>query len=70
MVKNPPAKAGDTRNVGLIPGSEDPLEKGMATTPVFLPGESCGQRSSSPRGCKELDMIEHTHTNIGVHVSF
>ena len=28
MVKNPPANAGD---VGLIPGSGDPLEEGMAT---------------------------------------
>ena len=26
-------------------GQEDPLEKGMATTPVFLPGESHGQRN-------------------------
>ena len=26
-------------------GWEDPLEKGMATTPVFLPGEFRGQRS-------------------------
>ena len=26
-------------------GWEDPLEKEMATTPVFLPGESHGQRS-------------------------
>jgi len=26
-------------------GQEDPLEEGMATTPVFLPGESHGQRS-------------------------
>ena len=26
-------------------GWEDPLEKGMATTPVFLPGELHGQRS-------------------------
>ena len=24
---------------------EDPLEKGMATTPVFMPRESHGQRS-------------------------
>ena len=30
-------------------GQEDPLEKGMATTPVFLPGEFHGQRS--PVGC-------------------
>ena len=26
------------------PGREDPLEKKMATTPVFLPGKSHGQR--------------------------
>ena len=40
----------------------------MATTPIFLPGGSHGQRSLmgySPQGCKELDMTEmteHTHT--------
>ena len=26
-------------------GQEDPLEKGMATIPIFLPGESHGQNS-------------------------
>ena len=26
-------------------GQEDPLEKEMTTTPVFLPGESHGQKS-------------------------
>ena len=31
VVKNLPANAGDTRDVGLIPGQEDPLEKEMAT---------------------------------------
>ena len=39
-------------------GWEDPLEKGMATTPVFLPGESHGQTSlvgNSPWGHRELD---------------
>ena len=39
-------------------GREDPLEEEMATTPVFLPGESHGQRSLggySARGCKESD---------------
>ena len=41
-VKNLPANVGDT---GLIPGWEDPLEKDVASTPVFLPGESHGQRS-------------------------
>jgi len=46
-------------------GQEDPLEKEMATTTVFLPGKSHGQRrlgGYSPWGCKELDMTEHTCT--------
>ena len=30
VVKNLPASAGDIRDKGLIPGREDPLEKGMA----------------------------------------
>ena len=54
VVQNTPANAGD---VGLIPGSEDPLEKEMATRSVFLPGESHGQRSLvgySPWGCKRV----------------
>ena len=44
MVKNPPANPGDARYANLILGWEDPLEEGMATTPVFLLGESHGQR--------------------------
>ena len=39
-------------------GQEDPLEEEMAPTPVFLPGESQGQRSLagySPWGHKEPD---------------
>ena len=47
-------------------GREDPLEKGMATHPVFLPGESQGQRSlagCSPWGHTESDTTEATwHT--------
>ena len=40
---------------------EVPLEKGMASTPVFLPGEFHGQRTLvdySPCGHKELDTTE------------
>ena len=39
-------------------GWEDPLEEGMATTPVFLPGEFRGQRNLegySPWDQKEMD---------------
>ena len=54
MVKNPPAWVRETQVQSL--GQKDPLEKEMAThPPVFLPGESRGQRSlvgCSPRGHK------------------
>ena len=36
MVKNPPANAGDVKEVSLIPGPEDPLEEGMATHSSIL----------------------------------
>ena len=36
MVKNPPAKAGDARDAGLILGREDPLEEEMATHSSIL----------------------------------
>ena len=42
-------------------GQEDPLEKGMAPTPVFLPGEFHQQRSLvgySSWGREEMDMTE------------
>ena len=40
MIKNPPSSAGDIGNAGLTLGLGTSLEKEMATTPVFLPGES------------------------------
>ena len=36
MLKNLPADAGDVRDLGLIPGQEDPLEEGMATHSSIL----------------------------------
>ena len=36
MVKNPSANAGDIGDMGSIPGSEDSLEKGMATPSSVL----------------------------------
>ena len=37
MVKNLPTNAGDTRDVGLIPGSESFPGIGNGNPPVFLP---------------------------------
>ena len=44
-------------------GWEDPLEEGMATTPVFLSVKSHEQRSLagySPWSCKDSDVTGHT----------
>ena len=68
-VKNPAANAGDVRNAGSIPGSgRSPGGGKWQPTPVFLPGESHGQRSLegySPWGCIEsetTEATEHSHT--------
>ena len=57
MVKNLPASARDSGDTGLIP--ELGRTPGEGNTPVFLPGESHGQRSLvgySPWSHKELDV--------------
>ena len=59
-VKNPPAV--QEMLVGFL-GREDPLGQAWQPTPVFLPGESRGQRSLvgySPRGHKQSDTTEAT----------
>ena len=59
--------AGTAGDVGLIPRFERycvPWRRTRHLTPVFLPGESHGQRSLagySPWGRKELDMTEGTY---------
>ena len=45
VVKNPPANAEDVRDAGLIPFRKIPWRREWQLTPVFLPGESHGQRS-------------------------
>ena len=45
MVKNMPAMQEMQEMRVRSLGREDPLEEGMQPTPVFLPGESHGQRS-------------------------
>ena len=62
VVNNPPASAGDVRDTGSIPGSgRSPGEGNGNHSPVFLPGESHGQRSMvgySPWSHKESDMTK------------
>ena len=42
VVKNPPANAGDRRDVGLIPGLGQSPGRAWQPTPVFLPGKNNG----------------------------
>ena len=64
VVKNPPANAGDGKRHRLDPGIRKiPWRRAWQPTPVFLPGESHGQRSLAgygPQGHKELDTTEVT----------
>ena len=65
VVRNPPAKAGDTRDMGSIPGLERSPGEGILATPVFLSGKSHGQRSLagySPWGHRESNTTEHATT--------
>jgi len=64
VVKNLLANAGDIKDAHSIPGlGRFPWKKSWQPTPVFLPGESHGQRSLagySPKGYKESDLTEVT----------
>ena len=59
-VKNPPANAGDLRDLSSVPRlGRSPGEP----TPISLPAESNGQRrlvSYSPQGRQESDTAEET----------
>ena len=68
VVKSLPANAGDTgKRHGFHPCvGKIPWRKACQPTPVFLPGESPGQRGlagSSLRGHKELAMTERARTS-------
>ena len=64
MVKNMPDNGGDLREAGSDPWVGEILwRRALQYTPVYLPGESPGQRSLvgySPWGCKESDTTEVT----------
>ena len=59
--------AGDTRNVGSIPGSERSSRGGNSNLPQYsCLKKSHGQKNPagySPQGCKELDMTEGLSTH-------
>ena len=64
MLKDPTTNAGDLRDTGSILGlGRSPGNANGQPSPVFLPGESHGQRSLAGHGpwdLRESDMIEVT----------
>ena len=68
MVKNLPTKEGDIRDASLIPGlGRPPCRWQWQPTPVFLPGESQGQKS--PVGYSPQSDLGHTFRPICVVLS-
>ena len=67
MVKNPPASAGDTRDMGSIPGwGRSPWRRKWLATPFLHAWRIHGQKSLagySPWGHKESDTTEVTEHN-------
>ena len=71
MVKNPPASAGDVKDLGSIPGiGKVPWRRKWQPTLVFLPGKSHGQRSVagySSWSHKALSTTERAFVQVRVH---
>ena len=65
MVKNLPAKAGDTRHMGSIPGSGRSPGGGNGNLLQYSYLENSMDRGAwrvSVQGVTESDITEHTHT--------
>jgi len=69
VVKNPPASAEDTGDLGSIPGVRRiPWRREWQPIPVFLPRKSHGQRGLagySPQGHKSRKGLSDSTTNRG-----
>ena len=70
VIKNLPANAGDKRHRFDPWVRKIPWRTALQPTPVFLPGESHGQKSLvgySPRGCQESDTTKQLHFHFYFH---
>ena len=64
MIKNLPAKTGDSKDMGLIPQSEDPLEEEMAIHSSILAWKSPmgrGAWSAIVQEVKKTQLSTYTH---------
>ena len=62
LVKNLPANGEDTRDTRSIPGSEDPLEKEMATHSSILASKIPWTEEPGGLQSMELQAVRHDHT--------
>ena len=72
MVKNPPANAGDIRDMSSMPGSQRSPGGGHSNPFQYFYLENPHRQRSlmgySPWGCKEWDTTERlTHTTVPLH---
>ena len=67
LVKNPPANAGDIRDVGFKPGKR-PWNRKWQPTPVLLPGEFHGQRSLEGYSLQSRKQLDSTETTQHVYI--
>ena len=62
LVKNLSANGEDTRDMGSVPGSEDPLEKEMATHSSILAWKIPWTEEPGGLQSMELQGVRHDHT--------
>ena len=63
MAKSLPADAGDLGDMGLIPGSGRSPGGGHGNTPLFLPGETHGQRGVVGYSLMGLHRVRHNSSD-------
>ena len=72
MVKNPPAIAGEARDIGSIPGSRGPPGEGNGNpfqcSCLENPIDRGAWQGTVHGGHKELDTTQHTHTIVTLYV--
>ena len=64
VVENPPANAEDTGDLGLIPGSERPLEKGMAALSRILAWRFLWTEEPGGLQCMGSQRVRHNRKNL------
>ena len=67
VVKNLPPNAGDTRDMGLIPGSESFPGIGNGNPPVFLPEKNPMDKRAWQATVHWVAKSQHTYTQINIH---